>query len=408
MQPIYFQGLKKKPTFDEIVGYLENDQQFMAHPDRTYTRLKNDQYYSNLNMAGVNSINAQSDNLLKEQAMQLNRTQQMQTLGLSQPQVTAANIARGSGAPIGQQFDMSTPPRPPFLPPRSSGRGSGATSGWASVVDPLDVDPFDRDVLMDKLEEVKKKEEADAEAKMQRMTQQVADDALADDVAGDVADDLVGRIFGTLQRSSSTTSQLEEGKRGRSSSIASQLEEVKRGRTAEYRSGSPVARNRGNSPFQDKPRSSSVGARVRTLADLKGDSSQSASGSQDIPRPPSVELLRGQVGGGSSSTGTTTGLEPVHEGKIDFTQETKMIGTKTVDLGEPGSYWNNKLSVKSIELQYKMRTGLTYVKQNKIYNIAELINYDRSAGGKKGKAIVRAVGDGFKIQIEYEEAKKGK
>ena len=212
MQPIYFQGLKKKPTFDEIVGYLENDQQFMSHPDRTYTRLKNVQYYSNLNMAGVNSINAQSDNLLKEQAKQLNRTQQMQTLGLSQPQVTAANIASGSGAPIGQQFDMSTPPRPPFLPPRSSGRGSGATSGWASVGDPLDDvplddDPFDRQDLMDKLEEVKKKEEADVEAKRRRVQDKVVDDALADDVAGDVTDDLMGRVFGTLQRSSSAASQ---------------------------------------------------------------------------------------------------------------------------------------------------------------------------------------------------------
>ena len=133
MQRTYFQGLKLKPSFDQIVGYLENDQQFMSHPDRTYTRLKNDQYYSNLNMAGVNSINAQSDNLLKEQAKQLNRTQQMQTLGLSQPQVAAANIASGSGVPVGHIFDMSTPPlRPPVLPPRSSRRGSGATSGWAT------------------------------------------------------------------------------------------------------------------------------------------------------------------------------------------------------------------------------------------------------------------------------------
>lgn len=116
MQRTYFQGLKKKPTFDEIVGYLENDQQFMSHPDRTYTRLKNDQYYSNLNMAGVNSINAQSDNLLKEQAKQLNRTQQMQTLGLSQPQVAAANIASGSGAssPI-RQFSFDSAPGDPMF-----------------------------------------------------------------------------------------------------------------------------------------------------------------------------------------------------------------------------------------------------------------------------------------------------
>ena len=40
MQPIYFQGLKKKPTFNEIVGYLENDQQFMSHPGRTLYEIK--------------------------------------------------------------------------------------------------------------------------------------------------------------------------------------------------------------------------------------------------------------------------------------------------------------------------------------------------------------------------------
>ena len=116
MQRTYFQGLKLKPSYDQIVGYLENDQQFMAHPDRTYTRLKNDQYYSNLNMAGINSLNAQSDNLLKEQAKQLNRTQQMQTLGLSQPQVAAASIASGSGAfsPI-QRYSFTSAPGDPMF-----------------------------------------------------------------------------------------------------------------------------------------------------------------------------------------------------------------------------------------------------------------------------------------------------
>ena len=158
MQRTYFQGLKLKPTFNSIVGYLENDQQFMAHPDRTYTRLKNDQYYSNLNMAGVNSINAQSDNLLKEQARQLERTKQMQTLGLSQPQATAANIASRMGTPIGRQYDIGTPPRPLFLPDPSSGRGSDATSGYATPYVQSQGDPFE---LLDRLEELQKEREAD-------------------------------------------------------------------------------------------------------------------------------------------------------------------------------------------------------------------------------------------------------
>jgi hypothetical protein len=207
MQRTYFQGLKLKPSFDQIVGYLENDQQFMSHPDRTYTRLKNDQYYSNLNMAGVNSINAQSDNLLKEQSRQLNRTQQMQTLGLSQPQVAAANIASGMG-PQTQQFYMGSPQRPPFLPPRSSGRGSGATSGWASVVDPLDVDPFDRDELMDKLEEEQKKQEADKGAKRPPIQAEVAGEALARDRSRNIMTGVYG--YGIVKQPASSSSGTEE------------------------------------------------------------------------------------------------------------------------------------------------------------------------------------------------------
>ena len=394
MQRTYFQGLKLKPSFDQIVGYLENDQQFMSHPDRTYTRLKNDQYYSNLNMAGVNSINAQSDNLLKEQARQLDRTKQMQTLGLSQPQVAAANIASGSGAPIGQQFDIGTPPRPPFLPPRSSGRGSGATSGWATPHVQSQDDPFDRDELMDRLEEARKKQEADEKAKMQQIQAQVADDALADDVAGDVTDDLMGRVFGSLQRSSS---------------VESQLEEVRQRRSAEHRSESPVARNRGTSPYQARPRASSVGSQIRTLDDLrKGDAGQPASGSQDAPR----ERSRERVGRASGSADAMTSvLELVHEGLNDLTQDTKMAGTATVDMGEPGSYWSSKLgNKKNIQKQFEMRKGLPFdVNKTNLQLIADLMNYDRSDKGIEGKAIViRDVGKTAKIHIEYETAKKKK
>ena len=70
MQPIYSQGLKKKPTCNEIVGYLETDQQIMQYPDRTYTRLKDDPYYSNLTMSNANLLSSQSDNLIKDQARQ--------------------------------------------------------------------------------------------------------------------------------------------------------------------------------------------------------------------------------------------------------------------------------------------------------------------------------------------------
>ena len=59
-------------------------------------------------MSNANLLSSQSDNLLKEQSRQLNRSQQMQTLGLSQPQASAANIASGSSTPAVQQFDIAS------------------------------------------------------------------------------------------------------------------------------------------------------------------------------------------------------------------------------------------------------------------------------------------------------------
>ena len=374
MQRTYFQGLKLKPSFDQIVGYLENDQQFMSHPDRTYTRLKNDQYYSNLNMAGVNSINAQSDNLLKEQAKQLNRTQQMQTLGLSQPQVTAANIASGSGAPIGQQFDIATPPRPLFLPDQDPddtllpGRGSVPASGFATPIDP--------DVVMERLEVVARQREAEQEAKRRR-------------VQGEVA--------------SASASGL--------SSFARQREESAERRRLEHGSGASSARNRGTSPYQARPRAHSEGSRVKTVFDFKqGDAGQSASGSQDVPRGRSSE----RVGRASASTDTMTQpLVTVPESKIDkidFSLDKKASGTSMVDIDDPFQYYSNKTkNIDGIRKEFEKRKDLTFdAAKSKMQLIAELMNYDRTKAGISGRAIIKKVGNSTKIHIEYETAKKKK
>jgi hypothetical protein len=317
-------------------------------------------------MAGVNSINAQSDNLLKEQAKQLNRTQQMQTLGLSQPQVTAANIASGSGAPVGrqsQQFYMGSPQRPLFLPDQdpddflTPGRGSVGASGYAS---PAESHSEYLARVVEAVEDYDKQEKAEQEAKKRRIQDKVVAEALTYDVAGDVADDLLGRVFGTLERSSSAPSQLEE---------------VRRNRSAEYRSGSPAARNRGTSPYQAKPRASSVGSRVVSLADLRqDDAGQPASGSKDLP----------------------TVSEGAFEGKFDFAKDTKEKGQKITEMDNPFQYWNSKMTVLAIQEQFKMRKDLSYDKtKNKIQHIAELINYDRTKGGLLGRAVI----EGNKIII---------
>ena len=349
MQPIYFQGLKKKPTFNEIVGYLENDQQILRLPDRTYTRLKDDQYYSNLTMSNANLLSSQSDNLLKEQSRQLNRSQQMQTLGLSQPQADASDVASGMSTPAVQQFDI------------------------ASQVGP---DDEDRSLIAEQLAEIERLEQ---EAKQAQTAK----------VQGEVA--------------SASASGL--------SSFARQREESAERRRLEHGSGASSARNRGTSPYQARPRAHSEGSRVKTVFDFKqGDAGQSASGSQDANRGRSSERVGGASGSADTMTGV---LEPVPESKIDkidFSLDKKASGTSMVDIDDPFQYYSNKTkNIDGIRKEFEKRKDLTFdAAKSKMQLIAELINYDRSKAGIGGRAIIMKVGNTTKIHIEYETAKKKK
>ena len=61
MKPVYFQGLKKRPLFGEIAGYLETKQQMMKYPDRTATRIKDSRYFTNLDGQGGMSLADQAE-----------------------------------------------------------------------------------------------------------------------------------------------------------------------------------------------------------------------------------------------------------------------------------------------------------------------------------------------------------
>ena len=67
MKSTYYDGLKKRPTFNEIIGYIETDQQKMKYPDRTITRLINHPYYLNLDGNGPMSYQDQIKNIQIEQ-----------------------------------------------------------------------------------------------------------------------------------------------------------------------------------------------------------------------------------------------------------------------------------------------------------------------------------------------------
>jgi hypothetical protein len=97
MQPVFFQGLKKRPTFDQIVGYLETEQQILKYPDRTATRIKDDPYYTNLDGQGGLSLTEQSKNLQKEQMRQLELKKIYQDMGISENLGRAMGVNRADG-----------------------------------------------------------------------------------------------------------------------------------------------------------------------------------------------------------------------------------------------------------------------------------------------------------------------
>ena len=88
MEPVYFQGLKKRPLFDEIVGYLETQQQMMKYPDRTATRIKDSHYYTNLDGQGGMSLADQVEKVQKERLMQEMRRQNAQEFVIHTPSVS--------------------------------------------------------------------------------------------------------------------------------------------------------------------------------------------------------------------------------------------------------------------------------------------------------------------------------
>ena len=53
MKSQYYQGLKRKPSFNEIIGYLESGQERMKYPDRTITQIFNHPYYTNLSNLSI-------------------------------------------------------------------------------------------------------------------------------------------------------------------------------------------------------------------------------------------------------------------------------------------------------------------------------------------------------------------
>ena len=69
-------GLRKKPTYDSLIDYIQNKQPTLKYPDRLATQIMNSRELDNLDKIGMIGMEEQQQNIMKEQQRQVIITQQ--------------------------------------------------------------------------------------------------------------------------------------------------------------------------------------------------------------------------------------------------------------------------------------------------------------------------------------------
>jgi hypothetical protein len=64
---VNFNGLRKRPTYEELIDYIERDPDKIQYPDRRATFLRNSHYMTVLDGEGFREMEAQQMNLMKDQ-----------------------------------------------------------------------------------------------------------------------------------------------------------------------------------------------------------------------------------------------------------------------------------------------------------------------------------------------------
>ena len=64
---INFKGLRKRPTYDELVDFIETDPERIHYPDRRATDLRESPYLTQLDGEGMRQMNSLQTNRMKEQ-----------------------------------------------------------------------------------------------------------------------------------------------------------------------------------------------------------------------------------------------------------------------------------------------------------------------------------------------------
>ena len=67
---INYKGLRKRPTYDELVDFIEKDPERIHYPDRRATELRESPYLTQLDGEGMRQMESSEVNKMKEQQKQ--------------------------------------------------------------------------------------------------------------------------------------------------------------------------------------------------------------------------------------------------------------------------------------------------------------------------------------------------
>ncbi len=107
-QKMDFAGLRRRETYEEIINYLENEQEIIKYPNRTAKFLRDSPYLTQLDGEGQRTLEEQQLNTLKQQE----KDKILREMGYK----ADGTVSRAERAAT---FDMATPPPTPTYGPGS-------------------------------------------------------------------------------------------------------------------------------------------------------------------------------------------------------------------------------------------------------------------------------------------------
>ena len=81
-------GLRKKPTYESLIDYIQNKQPLIKYPNRLATQIMNSREMLSLDKIGMIGIEEQQENIMKEQQRQAIITQQANRDGSTATKIT--------------------------------------------------------------------------------------------------------------------------------------------------------------------------------------------------------------------------------------------------------------------------------------------------------------------------------